>query len=205
MKRDVFYLVSKWDHNLVFNSRHLLIHLNLVSTLSQLLIVSPAKISGFISWEIRQAHGYNLLPWSLVDEASSTRDLGRRLGWVLAKSKNERRRYPAISTEQPWSLKDLFNGQKGIFFFLRDHSKESRENPERTRWPQFGRSGSQSEHRIRFSINWVQALRIGYVDVTWETGSMLCRTAPWDGLVGRNFAWRLFLIESFRSEFTASL
>ena len=127
MKRDVFYLVSKWDHNLVFNSRHLLIHLNLVSTLSQVLIVSPAKISGFISWEIRQAHGYNLLPWSLVDEASSTRDLGRRLGWVLAKSKNERRRYPAISTEQPWSLKDLFNGQKGIFFSCGTTAK----NPEK--------------------------------------------------------------------------
>ena len=92
-----------------------------------------------------------------------------------------------------WSKKDFFS--RGT----------TAENRERARWPQFGRSGSQSEHRIRFSINWVQALPIGYVDVAWETGSMLCRTALWDGLVGRNFAWRLFLIESFRSEFTASL
>jgi len=190
MKREVFYLVSKWDDNLVFNSRHLLIHLNLISTLSQLLIVSPAKISEFISQEILQAHGYNLVPWSLVDEASSTRDLGTRLGWVLAKRKNEWRRYPAILTEQAWSIKDLFNGQKGILFFGRDHSGKSRAE----RWPQFGQSGSKSEHRIRFSINWVQALRICYVDVAWETGSMLCRTALWDGFVGRNFAWRLFLM-----------
>ena len=85
MKREVFYLVSKWDDNLVFNSRHLLIHLDLVSTLSQFLIVSPEKISEFTSLEILQAHGYSLLPWSLVDDASSTRDLGTRLGWVLAK------------------------------------------------------------------------------------------------------------------------
>ena len=92
-----------------------------------------------------------------------------------------------------WSKKDFFS--RGT----------TAGNPERARWPQFGRSSSQSEHRIRFSINWVQALPIGYVDVAWETGSMLCRTALWDGLVGRNFAWRLFLIESFRSEFTASL
>ena len=101
-KQEVFYLVSKWDDNLVFNSRHLLIHLNLVSTLSQLLIVSPAKISGFISWEILQAHGYNLLPRSLVDDASSTRDLRTRLGWMLAKRqrKKKRRRYPATLIEQ---------------------------------------------------------------------------------------------------------
>ena len=92
-----------------------------------------------------------------------------------------------------WSKKDFFS--RGT----------TAGNRERARWSQFGRSGNQSEHRIRFSINWVQALRIGYVDVAWETGSMLCRTALWDGLVGRNFAWRLFLIESFRSEFTASL
>ena len=182
MKRDVFYLVSKWDHNLVFNSRHLLIHLDLISTLSQLLIVSPAKISEFISQKILQAHGYSLLHWSLVDDASSTRDLGTRLGWVLAKRKDE---HPAILTEQAWSIKDLFNGQKGIFFFLAGTQGEipsGQDDP-----------GSQSEHRIRFSINWVQALHIGYVDVAWETGSMLCRTAPWDGPVGRNFAWRLFL------------
>ena len=85
MKQEVFYLVSKWDDNLVFNSRHLLKHLDLVSTLSQLLIVSPAKISEFISQEILRAHEYNLLPWSLVDEASSTRNLGTRLGLMLAK------------------------------------------------------------------------------------------------------------------------
>ena len=90
MKREVFYLVSKWDDNLVFNSRHLLIHLNLVSTLSQFLIVSPEKISEFTSLEILQAHGYNLLPLSLVDEASSTRDLGTRLGWMLAKHQKKK-------------------------------------------------------------------------------------------------------------------
>ena len=82
MKREVFYLVCKWDDNLVFNSRHLLIHLYLVSTLSQLLIVSPAKISEFTSHEILQAHRHNLLPRPLVDEASSTRDLGTRLRWI---------------------------------------------------------------------------------------------------------------------------
>ena len=110
MKREVFYLVCKWDDNLVFNSRHLLIHLYLVSTLSQLLIVSPAKISEF----------KNLLPRPLVDEASSTRDLGARLRWISVghweSAKKERRRDPAILTEQPRSIKDLLHGQKGNFF-----------------------------------------------------------------------------------------
>ena len=98
MKREVFYLVSKWDDNLVFNSRHLLIHLNLVSALSQLLIVSPAKISEFISQEILQAHGYNLLHWFLVvNEASSTRNLGTRLGWMLAKRQKKKKKTPISS------------------------------------------------------------------------------------------------------------
>ena len=60
-----------------------------------------------------------------------------------------------------WSKKDFFS--RGT----------TAGNRERARWPQFGRSGSQSEHRIRFSINWVQALPIDYVDVAWETGSII--------------------------------
>ena len=86
-----------------------------------------------------------------------------------------------------WSKKDFFS------------CGTTAENLERARWPQFGRSGSQSEHRIRFSINWVQALLIGYVDVAWETGSLLCRTALWMVLWDAILAWHLFLIGTLRS------
>ena len=176
MKRDVFYLVSKWDHNLVFNSRHLLIHLDLISTLSQLLIVSPAKISEFISQKILQAHGYSLLHWSLVDDASSTRDLGTRLGWVLAKRKDE---HPAILTEQAWSIKDLFNGQKGIFFSCRNTGG----NPERARWSrQPIRTQDPLQYKLSASFTyWLCRCRVGdWVNVVpnctmgWSCGTQFC-------------------------------
>ena len=48
-------------------------------------------------------------------------------------AKKERGRYPAILTEQAWSIKDLLHGK----FFLRDAAG----SPERARWLYHARSG----------------------------------------------------------------
>ena len=52
--------------------------------------------------------------------------------------------YPAILTEQTWSIKDLLHGFRGNFF-LRDTAG----SPERARWL---RSGSQSHRAIWFML-----------------------------------------------------
>ena len=52
--------------------------------------------------------------------------------------------YPAILTEQAWSIKDSFNIWLLGTFFLRDTAG----SPERARWLHLARSGSQSQRAI---------------------------------------------------------
>ena len=54
-------------------------------------------------------------------------------------AKKERGQYPAILTEQTWSIKDLLFGFWGKFY-LRDTAG----SPERARWLHLARTGSQS-------------------------------------------------------------
>ena len=63
-----------------------------------------------------------------------------------AKKKKKRGQYPAILTEQVWSIKDLLYGQKITpknFAFA---------GTKRAIKTQLARSGSQSEQRIRFIL-----------------------------------------------------
>ena len=60
----------------------------------------------------------------------------------LAKKK-ERGQYPAVLTEQAWSIKDLLYGFRGIFF-LRDTTC----SPELAKWLHPLSSGSQSQCAI---------------------------------------------------------
>ena len=57
-------------------------------------------------------------------------------------AKKERGQYPAILTEQTWSIKDLFYGFRN--FFLRDTAC----SPGRARWLHLARLGSQSHRAI---------------------------------------------------------
>ena len=57
-------------------------------------------------------------------------------------AKKERGPYPAILTEQTWSIKDLLCGFQGNF--LRDTAG----SPEQARWLHFARSGSHSQGAI---------------------------------------------------------
>ena len=57
--------------------------------------------------------------------------------------RKERGQYPAILTEQTWSLKDLLYGFRGKFF-LRDIAG----SPERARWLHLASSGGQSQRAI---------------------------------------------------------
>ena len=59
---------------------------------------------------------------------------------VLAKK--ERGQYPAILTEQTWSIKDLLYGFRGNFACGIEGS------PERARWLHLARAGSQSQCTI---------------------------------------------------------
>ena len=55
-------------------------------------------------------------------------------------AKKERGQYPAILTEQTWSIKDLLCGFQGNFFCGIVPG-----SPEQARWLQLARSGSQSQ------------------------------------------------------------
>ena len=62
----------------------------------------------------------------------------------------ERHQYPAILTEQSWSIKDLLYGQTHQrISLLREQSGQSRA----TYLVHLARSGSQSEHRTRFILH----------------------------------------------------
>ena len=61
-------------------------------------------------------------------------------------AKKERGQYPAILTEQTWSIKDLLYGLGK--FFLRDTAG----SPERARWLHHARLGSQSHRAIWFIL-----------------------------------------------------
>ena len=66
-------------------------------------------------------------------------------------AKKERGQYPAILTEQAWSIKDLLYGirhQKSEKFFLRDKAR----NPKRARSLHLARSGRQSQRGIWFIL-----------------------------------------------------
>ena len=63
---------------------------------------------------------------------------------VLKLAKKERGQYPAILTEQTWSIKDLLL----VKFCLRDTAGI----PERARWLNLARSGSQSQRAIWFIL-----------------------------------------------------
>ena len=63
---------------------------------------------------------------------------------VHKNARKELGQYPAIVTEQDWSIKDSFYGQKITpkdFAFV---------GTKRARWAHLGRLGSQPEHRIHF-------------------------------------------------------
>ena len=55
--------------------------------------------------------------------------MDRRGVEVHKRAKNERGQFPAILTEQAWSIKDLLYGFRGVCFFLR----EAAGSPERAR------------------------------------------------------------------------
>ena len=62
-------------------------------------------------------------------------------------AKKERGQYPAILTEQTWSIKDLLYGFWGNFA-----CGIQRVVPERAKWLHLARSGSQSQRAIWFIL-----------------------------------------------------
>ena len=62
-------------------------------------------------------------------------------------AKKERGQYPAILTEQTWSIRDLLYAFRGNFFM-----RDTEGSPERARWFHLARSGSQSHHAIWFIL-----------------------------------------------------
>ena len=62
-------------------------------------------------------------------------------------AKKERGQYPAILTEQTWSIKDLLYGFWGNFAW-----RDTAGSPERARWFHLARSGSQSQRAIWFIL-----------------------------------------------------
>ena len=76
-------------------------------------------------------------------------------------AKAERGQYPAILTEQTWSIKDLLYGFRGTFC-----SRDTAGSPERARWLYLARSGSQSQRAIWFIL---PACGASYIikDITW--------------------------------------
>ena len=62
-------------------------------------------------------------------------------------AKKERGQYPAILTEQTWSIKDLF-----IWLLVKFCLQDAAGSPERARWLHLARSGSQSQRAIWFIL-----------------------------------------------------
>ena len=68
--------------------------------------------------------------------------------WTETKSRSinlqkKRGQYPAILTEQTWSIKDLLYGFREKFFF-----RDTAGSPERAKWLHLAHLGSQSQHVI---------------------------------------------------------
>ena len=62
-------------------------------------------------------------------------------------AKKERGQYPAILTEQTWSIKDLI-----IWLLVKFCLRDTAGSPERARWLHLARSGSQSQRAIWFIL-----------------------------------------------------
>ena len=73
---------------------------------------------------------------------------------IDSQKKKERGQYPAILTEQTWSIKDLLYGFRGNFSCGIQRVVPSGQDgaPEQARWLHLARSGSQSHHAIWFIL-----------------------------------------------------